>query len=177
MHTPIPGVAALALLWCAGCATTHYAPPEVVEAEEARLLAPYQRDRAVVSNVLHIDISANFYGGSVDVPSQEGDLGVRGQGVLVIPAVSPEIHSFSQSTEDGDDVYRWSSKGGIQSPLKFRVGQVQFAALQSATLRVRSRGSLVLDVTAAGRVTESEPGEDLKDWNELVVQNGLFQRR
>lgn len=175
MHSPIRPVALFTLLLGAGCATHHFASPEVVAAEEARLLSPYERSRAVVSNVLRIEISANFYSGTAEVPADE-DVQL-GSGVLVIPAVSREIHTFSQTVEDGDTVYRWSSKGGIQSPLKFQVGQIQFAALQSATLRVRSRGSLMLDVTAAGHVTESEPGAALKDWSEVRVENGLFHRQ
>ena len=162
MHSPFPAKtgALLAVLVSAGCATApNYASPDVVAAEEARLMSPYEGNRAVVSNVLTIEISPNF--------NHE----------IARPAVSPEIHKFSQTVEDGDDVYRWSSNGGIQSPLKFQIGQVQFAALRSATLRVRSSGQLALDVTAAGRVTESQPGQKLQDWSELAVQNGLFQRR
>ena len=159
MHSQTRAAVFLALLVSTGCVTTNLVPFEVPAAEEERLMSPYENSRAVVSNVLLIEISPNFYG------------------EIARPAVSHEIHDYSQGTDEGDDVYRWSSRGGLQSPLRFQIGEVQFAALQSATLRVHRSGMLALDVTASGRVTESQPGEGLHDWSEIRVQNGLFHRR
>ena len=149
----------LALWSCAGGGAKNAVRPELLAAEEARLLAPFGQPRAVVSDVIRFDISANFY------PE------------VSRPAISPELHKFSRSEEPDGDVYRWSSRGGLQSPLKFWVGQTQFVALRSATLRVRGSGPVVLQVTASGQVTESQRGAALQDWQELRIENGVFRRR
>lgn len=150
---------ALAVAGCAGSAPSTSVRPELLAAEEQRLLAPLMQQRALVCDSVRFDISANFHH------------------QVARPAISPEIHKFSREQQDDGDIYRWSSSGGIQSPLKFWIGQTQFVALRSAVLCVRRSGALALEVTAKGRVTESQQGMALRDWQEIRIENGAFRRR
>jgi len=141
-----------------GCETAKTAPPEQVAAAESRLMSPYQQKRAVMSDELTIDISANFY-------SEVGR-----------PAVQVELHELTSTVEDGAQLHRWTSKGGLQSPLTFTIGKTRFVALQAATLRVREGGEYALNATAAGKVTVSEAGK-LLDCREVRIAEGMFSQQ
>lgn len=153
---PVLGLGlALVLAGCEAVDTS--APEEQVEAAEARLRSPYEQERAVMSEELLIDITANFY----------SDVGR--------PAVQSQLHELKRTEEDGIDIYRWTSTGGIQNPLTFTIGKTRFVALQSATLRVRGRGEYAFNTTAAGNVTVSEAGQ-LQNCREVRVAEGMFSR-
>jgi len=143
-----------------GCAGPSYASKEEVALAEARLLAPFQVERDVVADTLVIEISANFYG------------------QVARPATNPRLHEMDLTTVDGDDVRHWSSRGGLQSPLRFRVGEVDFAVIKTATLRVLGSGKpMTLTVRAAGEVSEVRPGSAVKNWREIRIQEGAFRPR
>ena len=149
------------LAWCGGCASApREVPAEEVARAEARLLVPYKAARTVVCDHLDIDISPNF------------------DSVVSRPATSPQLHKVSRK-EDGDDtVVSWTSNGGLQQPLRFQVGAIDFAVLQTASLRVRGgRTGLVLSTSASGRVTETQDGASLRNWNEIQIQDGVARPR
>lgn len=153
--------AALAMAVLLGaCASAEPVSKVEVAAAKQQFLLPYLEKRAVVADRLGIEISANF------------------DGEVARPAVHPELHSFSRTTENGDDVYRWGSRGGPQSPLRFRIGNTDLVALKTATLRVRGSGkAYALTTVAAGSVTELAGGAESRSFAEIRVEEGLFRTR
>lgn len=149
------GVAIAAVL--GGCASQSVSREEVALAE-ARLRAPYQEERTVMCDTLAIEVSANFHG---DVSQ---------------PGVQTGVHDFTRSSDNGDDVYQWTSRGGLESPLRFHIGNVEFVALLTATLRIRGSGKeLALNTVAAGKVTEATTGAALRNWREIHIEDGVYR--
>ncbi|MEM7202778.1 MAG: hypothetical protein AAF628_21115 [Planctomycetota bacterium] len=143
----------------AACASTAVSPSQQAE-EEQRLLQPYLTERAIMADELSIDLSPNFYA------------------EVARPALTRELHRMQQTVEAGDQVYRWTSTGGLQTPLRFRIGATDFAVLAGATLRVRGSGqAFALSTTASGRVTESATGTPLVQCREIRIEEGAYARR
>lgn len=140
-----------------GCSNQPVSREEVALAE-ARLRAPYQEQRTVVCDTLVMDVSANFH---AEVSQ---------------PGVQAGVHDFTRSSDDGDDVYTWTSRGGLQSPLRFHIGNLELVALSTATLRVRGSGKdLALNTAASGNVTEAKTGDVLRHRREIHIENGVFR--
>lgn len=168
----LPVFATLCLL-AGGCQSAPEPVPEgVVVAEEQRLMRSYQSGMTVVADSISFEISPNF------------------DERLARPATNRFGGAQRTVTEEGDTVvYRWVTSGGLQEPLKFRVllgdvaGQLMpegmdFAALQSAELRVRGSGGMVFDCVAQGQVTvagASAQGD--RNGQELSIRDGQLRMR
>lgn len=136
-----------------GCASTGV-PEQQVKAEEARLLQPFQADRTVVADEVHIDLSANL------------------DDEVARPAAG------KRSLEDGDIVFRWITPPGMQTPLRFQIGNTRLFAMRSATLRVRGSGKPVaLAAQAVGQATEAVGNGSPVDCSEVKIEDGRYARR
>ena len=112
----------------------------------------------LAKDTLVMDVSANFH---AEVSQ---------------PGVQAGVHDFTRSSDDGDDVYTWTSRGGLQSPLRFHIGNLELVALSTATLRVRGSGKdLALNTAASGNVTEAKTGDVLRHRREIHIENGVFR--
>ena len=142
------------------CGSAREVTREEFEMAEMRLLAPCKAQRAVVANTLEIEVSPNF------------------ENRVARPAVNNAIQGFKPSEEGGDVVYRWTSEGGLQNPLRFELEGIEFAILRAATLRVRGSGKeMALRIVASGSVTEAANAGGMRNGNEFRVEDGSYTFR
>lgn len=155
--------------------------PEVMAAEEQRLLAPFQTRRTVIGDQVEVVVSPNFIGSRVD----PGDLESRvatGEGMsslamnrVALPGIDKNLHDRREAqTNDGLEITFINRLGGIERPILMLVGQTEYRALQGLTVRIpRSGARMTLDVTARGEVTVLAGAERL-DVSEFVIRDGLW---
>ncbi len=148
----------LALLLALGACGTPAVAPEAVRAERERLLRPFQDSLAVVADEVHFELSRNF------------------NEKLTRP-VGGTAGEATRTEEDGDVVFTWVTAGGVHLPLRFEIEGVQFAALKSASLRIRGSGKpFALEALARGAVGLSRGGAT-EDYSEVRIADGMLHQR
>jgi len=141
------------------CAGPKLATPEEIEAAEAPLDAPFQQKRAIVADDLLLELSANFYD------------------AVGLPALQPELHELQRATDGDHDEYRWTNKsGGVEVPLRFALGETEYAILRNATLRVMHRGPMTLRSVASGHVIV-DAATGMSNLQEFRIEDGVVRSK
>jgi hypothetical protein len=134
--------------------------PEVLEREEARLLAPFSEPRQVLAQDLEITMSANFF-------KRVGT-----------PALTPPLHVRSIERDGEADVYRFVNKsGGVEVPLRLMLEETRFVILNTIVLRVLAKSSVTLRALAQGDVTILEAGRPRLDVPRTEIVDGVWRGR
>lgn len=148
--------------------------PEVVAAEEQRLLRPFQVKRVVISDTVELTLSANFIGSRV----AEADIDATGSMAanrVALPGIDKNLHQRSES-RNADGVFEtyFNKAGGVERPLRVLVGQTDYRALQGLTVHVLPSGAtMALTVVARGEVTVLA-GADKLEVPEFAIRDGLW---
>ncbi len=150
------------LITVAGCASNRPSSPPALQGlaranAERRLTAPFRVKRAVIADHLVFEVSANF------------------DALVTRPATGVE-HRLERRKQEGQVESRWTSKAGIQAPLRFKVGASDFLAIRTARLRVTRRGALGFSVIARGKVSVADTG-GMKNLEEFRVADGVVSGR
>ena len=139
-----------------GCVAPQEAPvvdPGVAEAEELRILSPFQATQTIASDRLELVMSANFFLHHLASPS----------------------HDFERKPQaDGGAEYRYSNKSS--DALQFHIANTKFAVTKSARIVVLG-GSVTyqLSAHASGSVMVASEGIDRTLRAEVIIQNGTFR--
>ncbi len=149
--------------------------PEVVAAEEQRLLRPFQDKRIVIADQVEITLSANFIGSRVRDDAIE-NFGTTAGNRVALPGIDKSLHEHrTVRGKDGILETYVNKAGGIDRPLRVIVGGTQFQALQVVTVRVLPSGALMtLDVVARGDVNVLA-GTERQDLPQVEVKDGLWR--
>ncbi len=127
--------------------------PGVAEAEERRILSPFQATQTIASDRLELSMSANFYLHHLASPS----------------------HDFERTPlADGGAEYRYSNKSS--EALRFHIANTKFVVTKSARVVVLG-GSVAYQLTAhaTGSVMVASKGTDRALRTEVTIQNGAFR--
>ncbi len=124
------GICVLWLGGCSGAPTT--IDPAVVEAEEARLRAPFGESRTIVCERLDVSLSPNFVG------------------VMTYPVPNLAVQS-EERLELPDGGLRRTFKNGGGDSLRFAVGNLAFRVLEEARIEVLGgRATMTLSAETSG---------------------------
>ena len=178
VSTPSCGRALSSLLAivAAACGSTP-APvaPEVVAAEEQRLLRPFQDQRVIIADQVELTLSANFLGSRVQEGAIE-KIGSLAGNRVALPGVDKNLHERRTTRDQRGIVETYVNKlGGVERPLRVMVGATQFQALQAVTVHVLQGGAaMTLDVTAHGDVNVLA-GSQRTDVPQVEIKDGLWR--
>lgn len=123
----------LCLLWTGSCSSTPATvDPALVEAEEARLLAPFGESRTIVCERLDVSLSPNFVG------------------VMTYPVPNLAFQSEERFELPGGGLRRIFKNSGGDS-LSFAVGDLAFRVLEEARIEVLGgRATMTLSAETSG---------------------------
>ncbi|MBK8976430.1 MAG: hypothetical protein IPM29_10935 [Planctomycetes bacterium] len=149
---------ALLSVFAQGCASTQPEPvdPALVERTEARLLAPYAEERAVLCDRLELVLSANF----VDQ--------------LTLPTALPAVQAETRrELPDGGSIREFTTSGA--ATLEFFVAATRFVVSGQGRARVEvlgGRSAYRLSAKAAGHVVVVTATGHGPEVAELAIDDG-----
>ena len=149
--------------------------PEVVAAEEQRLLRPFQDKRVVIADHVDVTMSLNFIGSRVRDDAIENFGSTAGTRVA-LPGIDKNLHERRTTRDRDGSVETYVNKaGGVERPLRLIVGGTQFQALRAVTVRVLPSGAMMtLDVVARGDVNVLAGSQRL-DVPQVEVRDGVWR--
>ncbi len=152
------GLSAALLLLVAGCADVEPVDSAVFEAEQRRILSPFQPKQTIVADTLKLVLSANFWLN------------------LVQPATSERLRVEQNLQVDGGKQVHWSNVSADHMLLS--IDNTQFVIMKTAHIEVLGgTADLQLSASAQGNVFFPRKGADRKMITEVVIENGSFRSR